>query len=121
MSLPPSWKGRDESSVPEGDVLGERLNSLAARLASHGGGIELVDVSTEGTVRVRLTGACTGCYAKPLTVAVVVKPELEGVPGVSHVHVAGGRISFGAEKRVSAVRASRAGGFPAAASAGRAS
>jgi len=39
----------------------EALNEIRPALKADGGDVELVDVSAEGVVKVRLTGACHGC------------------------------------------------------------
>ena len=43
------------------------LNQIRPALQADGGDVELVDVSKEGTVRVRLKGACGSCPMSALT------------------------------------------------------
>jgi len=64
-------------------VLDEKV---APRLAMDGGGIELVDVTEDGTVRVRLRGACHGCPGARLTLQMGVEKLLKSsLPGVRAV------------------------------------
>ncbi len=51
-----------------------------------GGDIELVDVTDDGVVRVRLKGACAHCPFSSMTLAVGVEQQLkEAVPEVVRV------------------------------------
>jgi Fe-S cluster biogenesis protein NfuA len=77
----------------------ERLESLRPVLSAHAGGVELVSI-TDGVVRVRYTGMCTGCHLRPLTTAGTVRPALLAVDGVTAVEVEGSRISAQAEARL---------------------
>lgn len=43
------------------------LDELRPHLQADGGDVELVDVSKEGVVRLRLTGACGGCPMRQMT------------------------------------------------------
>ncbi|MCI0479511.1 NifU family protein [Candidatus Uhrbacteria bacterium] len=55
-------------------------------LAFHGGDVELVDITPDGTVRVRLQGACSGCPMADMTVSSLIESTLvERVPGVTGV------------------------------------
>lgn len=55
-------------------------------LQMDGGDIEVVDVGTDGTVRVRLKGHCSGCPFSAMTLAVGVERTLkEAVPEVRRV------------------------------------
>jgi len=64
-------------------VLDEKV---APRLAMDGGGIELVDVTEDGTVHVRLRGACHGCPGARLTLQMGVEKLLKSsLPGVRAV------------------------------------
>ena len=64
-------------------VLKEKVEPF---LAMHGGGVELVDVTEEGMVKVRLQGACAGCMGAQMTLKGVVEniltQEIEEVKGV---------------------------------------
>ena len=55
-------------------------------LQRDGGDVELVEVTEEGVVRVRLTGACSGCPFSAMTLAVGVEQTLkERIPEVVRV------------------------------------
>ena len=43
------------------------LNKVRPSLKADGGDVELVDVTSEGVVKVRLTGACGGCPMSQMT------------------------------------------------------
>ena len=62
-------------------------------LQSHNGDIELVEVTAEGFVKVRLTGACAACPGARQTLSDVVEaklmeacPEIKGVIAVRQVN-----------------------------------
>ena len=61
-------------------------------LQSHEGDIELVEVTADGIVKVRLTGACSACPGAQQTISEVVEtalmeacPEVKGVALVTQV------------------------------------
>lgn len=91
MSAPPG---------PDRTALDERLAGVRRLMATHGGGVELVGVGTDGSVRLRFTGLCGGCRLRPLTFAQTIEPALAGVPGVGHVEADGARISEEAVARM---------------------
>ncbi|MBN1282577.1 MAG: NifU family protein [Proteobacteria bacterium] len=62
----------DKASVEK--VLKEKI---APRLAADGGGVELVDVKTDNTVVVKLTGACGCCPFSLMTLKAGVEAELK--------------------------------------------
>lgn len=68
----------------------EQLNTALAVirpvLQQDGGDIELVDVTPEGVVHVRLTGRCKGCPKSQQTLrSVVERTILKMAPGVRRV------------------------------------
>ena len=64
----------------------EILARIRPQLEEDGGGVELVDVDEEGVVTVRLTGACSGCVMRTLTLKGGIERILkEYVPGVKEV------------------------------------
>ena len=77
-----------------------RLRAIEPALRAHAGGVELVDVSTDGVVSLRFTGMCTGCPFRPLTAAATVRPALLALDGVRAVSIPGARISEEAEARL---------------------
>ena len=77
----------------------DRLEALRPLLEAHAGGVELVSY-TEGVVRLRYTGMCTGCHLRPVTTASTVRPALLALDGVTEVQVEGSRVSAEAEARL---------------------
>jgi Fe-S cluster biogenesis protein NfuA len=62
------------------------LESIRQYIRRDGGDIELVDVSDDGVVKVKLTGACVGCPFSSMTLTQGVQRSLmEQVPGVTKV------------------------------------
>ena len=62
------------------------LEKIREFLKMDGGDIELVDVSDDGVVQVKLLGACAGCPFSAMTVQMrVEKTLMEEVPGVTKV------------------------------------
>ena len=62
------------------------LDKVREMLAAEGGNIELVDVSKDGIVKVRLTGACGCCPMSQMTLKMGVERVLkEEVPEVKEV------------------------------------
>jgi Fe-S cluster biogenesis protein NfuA len=62
---------------------------IAPMLGAHGGSVALVEVTGEGVVRVRLSGACAGCPGARMTLTNVVEsalrnrvPEIKGIEAV---------------------------------------
>ena len=53
------------------------INKFRAALQADGGDIELVDVSKEGVVKVRLKGACAGCPMSQMTLTNYVEENLK--------------------------------------------
>jgi Fe-S cluster biogenesis protein NfuA len=64
----------------------EVINLLRPGIQSDGGDLELVEVTDEGLVRVRLHGACVGCPSAAMTLRMGVERHLqERVPEVMGV------------------------------------
>lgn len=62
------------------------LETIRPSLQADGGDVELVEVTEDGVVRVRLQGACTGCPMSAITLADGIGRVLkEQVPGVVSV------------------------------------
>ena len=62
------------------------LNSIRTSLQADGGDVDLVDVTEDGTVKVRLKGACAGCPMSQMTLSQGIEKQLkEKVPGVQKV------------------------------------
>ena len=67
----------------------EALNDIRPHLQADGGDIELVEVTADGIVKVRLTGACSGCPGAAMTLQLGVEravkervPEIKAVEAV---------------------------------------
>lgn len=72
------------------DVLNEKvekaLDSIRPYLKSDGGNVELVKVTPEGIVEVKLTGACSDCPMSQMTLrAGVERALIKEVPGIRRV------------------------------------
>ena len=62
------------------------LNEIRPALQADGGGVELVDVSEDGTVKLRLTGACGHCPMSTYTLKMGIEKKLkEMIPEVKLV------------------------------------
>ncbi len=70
------------------DTVEASLNKIRPALVADGGNVELVDVS-DGTVKVKLTGACAGCPMSTMTLKMGIErlikqdlPEIKEVVSV---------------------------------------
>lgn len=64
----------------------EVLNLVRPALQADGGDVELVDVSEEGIVSVKLTGACGSCPMSTMTLKMgIEKTLMENIPEVKEV------------------------------------
>jgi Fe-S cluster biogenesis protein NfuA len=62
------------------------LGTIRPMLQADGGDVELVDVSDDGIVSVKLTGACGGCPMAQMTLKQGIERKLrEAVPEVKEV------------------------------------
>jgi len=62
------------------------LETVRPALQADGGDVELVEVTEDGVVRVRLTGACGHCPMSTMTLKMGIERTLkEQVPGVKEV------------------------------------
>jgi len=68
------------------DKVEEVLSKVRPALQADGGGIELVDVSEDGIVKVRLQGSCAGCPMSQMTLKNFVEDMLKkNIPEVKAV------------------------------------
>lgn len=68
------------------EKVAEVINEIRPNLQADGGDIELVDVTDDGIVKVRLRGACSGCPGATMTLKMGVERLLkQKVPGVKAV------------------------------------
>ena len=62
------------------------LAEIRPGLQADGGDVELVEVTDEGIVKVKLTGACAGCPMSTLTLKMSIEKRLmEQIPEVKGV------------------------------------
>lgn len=82
----------DEIS-PVGDALRlaeveAQLEHVRPALRADGGNIQVVEVTEEGDVHLRMQGACSGCQAQSMTMFQYVEPELKkALPWARHVRL----------------------------------
>ncbi|QDV91979.1 Fe/S biogenesis protein NfuA [Phycisphaerae bacterium RAS2] len=69
-------KAAPESSALR-DQVADIIHQLRPAVQSDGGDIELVDITPEGVVRVRLHGACIGCPSAAMTLKMGVEASLK--------------------------------------------
>ena len=68
------------------DKVEEAIAKIRPALQADGGDVELVDVTEEGIVKVRLRGACSGCPMSQMTLKMGIERALkQQVPGVKEV------------------------------------
>ncbi len=64
------------------------LEGVRPYLGSHGGDVELLGVTTDGVVRLRLLGSCDGCPSSSVTLKLAVEGAIEAAaPEVSTIEV----------------------------------
>jgi len=64
----------------------EVIEEIRPMLQADGGDVELVEVSADGVVKVRLTGACGGCPMSQVTLSRGIESRLKAsIPEVSRV------------------------------------
>lgn len=62
------------------------LNLIRPAVQSDGGDLELVEISPDGVVRIRLHGACVGCPSSSMTLKLGIERNLKAhIPEVREV------------------------------------
>ncbi len=62
------------------------INRIRPNLQADGGDVELIEVLEDGTVKVKLLGACRGCPMSQMTLKMGIEKYLKKeVPGVREV------------------------------------
>jgi len=62
------------------------IDLIRPGLQADGGDVELVDVSSDGVVKVRLTGACQGCPMSQMTLKMGIEKVIKSkVPDIKEV------------------------------------
>lgn len=59
------------------DRVEQALAKVRPYLGSHGGDVELLDVTDDGVVRLRLLGSCDGCASSSLTLSLAVEGAIQ--------------------------------------------
>ncbi len=68
------------------DRVKEVLDKIRPTLQADGGDVELIDVTEDGTVKVRLKGACAGCPMSQMTLKQGIESTLkQEIPEVKQV------------------------------------
>ncbi|MDD4363091.1 MAG: NifU family protein [Atribacterota bacterium] len=68
------------------DKVEKALDKIRPSLQADGGNVELVDVTEDGIVKVRLTGACRGCPMSQMTLKMGIEKSLmKEIPEVKEV------------------------------------
>ena len=68
------------------EQVGKVIEDIRGMLQSHGGDVQLVDVTDDGTVKVELQGACKGCPMAKMTIQRGVEARLkQEIPDVKEV------------------------------------
>lgn len=82
--MPQSAAGSESLSTRE--KVARVINVIRKTVQSDGGDVELVDVTPEGVVRIRLHGACVGCPSSTMTLQLGIERNLRAhVPEVRSV------------------------------------
>jgi Fe-S cluster biogenesis protein NfuA len=83
-------KRMNENVLRKGGEMKEKVEATLGRirpsLQADGGDVELVEVSPDGVVKVKLTGACAGCAMSQMTLKMGIEKALKKeVPEVKEV------------------------------------
>ena len=83
-------KSKNENVLRKGGEMKEKVEAILGRirpsLQVDGGDVELVEVSPDGVVKVKLTGACQGCAMSQMTLKMGIERALrQEVPEVKEV------------------------------------
>lgn len=83
--MPDAATTRPDSATLRDRVL-SILDLIRPAIQSDGGDVELIDVTPQGLVRIRLHGACVGCPSSSMTLRIGIERNLkDNVPGVTGV------------------------------------
>ncbi|HOO14354.1 MAG TPA: NifU family protein [Candidatus Marinimicrobia bacterium] len=68
------------------EKVAEVIESIRPMLMADGGNVELVEVTKDGVVKLRLTGACGGCPMSTYTLRMGIERRLkEAIPEIKSV------------------------------------
>jgi Fe-S cluster biogenesis protein NfuA len=74
-------------------VVGVLETQIRPLLAVHGGGLELIEITPAGEVKLAFEGACRGCSLKSVTYALGIRQKLMPISGITEITVEGVRLS----------------------------
>ena len=64
----------------------KEIENIRPHLQADGGDVELIEVSDDGVVKVKLLGACGGCPMSSMTLKMGIEKRLKSIiPGVKEV------------------------------------
>ncbi|MEM9373788.1 MAG: NifU family protein [Planctomycetota bacterium] len=76
----------DTAEHPLWDQVTFVIERIRPAVQNDGGDIELVEITPENTVRIRMHGACVGCPSASMTLRIGIERNLkERVPGINAV------------------------------------
>jgi Fe-S cluster biogenesis protein NfuA len=79
-------KEKEKEVLDMREEVEKALEKIREYIRRDGGDIELVEVTDDGVVKVKLTGACVGCPFSAMTIQQGVQKSLmQEVPGVTKV------------------------------------
>jgi Fe-S cluster biogenesis protein NfuA len=82
----PSMPHGPDPTDPVRDKVAKVINLIRPAVQSDGGDVELVGVTPEGVVQIRLHGACVGCPSSTMTLQLGIERNLKAhVPEVRSV------------------------------------
>src|SRR4051812_44801746 len=71
-----------------GTRVARALDGVRPYLGSHGGDVQLLDVTDDGTVRLRMLGSCDGCPSSSVTLTLAVETAIrDAAPEVTGIEV----------------------------------
>lgn len=74
------------TSAQTSDLVEQVINAIRPMIQSDGGDVELIEITSEGIVRIRLHGACVGCPSSHITLKMGIERNLKAhVPGITGV------------------------------------
>ncbi|MCA9272412.1 MAG: NifU family protein [Phycisphaerales bacterium] len=75
-----------QATLPIQDRVVRILNLIRPAVQSDGGDVELIDISADGVVKIRLHGACVGCPSSSVTLKLGIERNLkEHIPEITSV------------------------------------
>lgn len=81
--------GQSQNKASLREQVQKVLDLIRPAVQSDGGDVELVDISDDGVVQVRLHGACVGCPSSTMTLQTGIernlKQRIAGITGVEAV------------------------------------